>query len=1855
MEKLIKLYAYVDGTNDTPFPNEEQQVEVSTFRADYKRMGGAPTITCTASHELCLDSLWDYNVYASFNGERFFIKQIPTSSFDNTDSRYKHEIELVSERIILDNVYFYDVVDSSSSQDKPVSNSSKFTFFGDISEFASRLNESLNYSNVGYSVVVDSEITSESKQLSFQDQFFSNVLQEIYNTYNLPYYFNGKVIHIGYTDNAITHVFKYGVDESLLSVQKQNANFKIVNRVTGVGSQDNIPYYYPNDYESKDEVEANGGTWINPQTNLMPSIYRQSLGSERFYNALNNTYVNSQSGEYYTFENPYIEGKPKEHIVKFDDIKPTIKGIKNASGERIDSFIEFAYDLNDSDEVDEEGNYLHPYFFAKLRKFDGEYGFNLFNHAIDESEMTISMTSGTCGSCEFVVGADSNNQKNLVQVDSNGDLLRDENGNVRCGREGLQAETPQDQQNDTINNEVWIALRKDTNTFGIIMPNVASNYYPNAGDTFVILHIDLPKAYIIAAEDKLEEELIAYMALNNSEKFNFSISFSRIFFADNPDILSQLNENARLQIEYDNNLYELYVSSFSYNMSNDKPLPEIKVELSDTLTISQNAMQTAISEVKSDILSSVGHIDFLKQGLKYFLRKDVADRARGIITFEKGLEVGDFVTGASGAALFKDLTTGQTIMELDKLYVRMKAFFETLTIVEAQTISGKQIISPAGSVRCTNVEEYDDYYRCYFLNEQDGEKIENKFIEGDQVYSQMFNAKTGTSNKISNRYYWRLVTGVGENYIDLSKTDCDANSDAPMTGDVLNQRGHRYSENSERMNFIETSTVDGFSPSITLFHGVNSWSLDSKAYVQFGVDKTTNKAFMNVYGDMYVGDRNKTAYMRYTQEEGLVICGKLDVGTKLGDSYLKDLISASTPEGYQEFVEQITKKLDSLQNQIDGAIESFFYQYEPSLTNYPASEWIEEGTEEAHLNDTFTNLVDGRSWRWSVSDGVYGWVEITDTATTQALALAGKAQYTADGKRRVFVDTPYPPYDKGDLWAGGAESQLKVCINGRQKGNYEESDWGVADDSHAYADAQISKFKPVEDALLENTTIEGGLILSSMLMLGYTDESEQFRLMSGTNGVYDNTSSGGGIASWWGGGLHEWTDYYEWDGTWKPIEGKEIPSDMPTGIIRFDGTGYFANGAFWWDNEGKIHANPDALLLAFDVETGDESLAAAIINIRASMAQFKSMWEEKEDSYGNRYLYTTYPLVTQGGVTMYSGTDGLDVPSIYDGIPIDGTTIYWGTDSEGNKVLVSVGGQGGGSIEFPLTWSGFSSGNYDGSSKTNIYLPSNLSEFTDDVVSGNYLPINGNAATATYATTAGDSEKLGGITLSTLLSIIPSDTSDLNNGAGFITSSALSGYQTKITSTNKLAYSLISGAPDLSVYLTSSSASSTYQTKITSTSKLPASLVSGLATVATSGSYNDLTNKPTIPTNTNQLTNGAGFITSSSSISGNAATATQLKNSYTIWGQSFNGTGDVDGKMKITYANASTQYYADNATVIIRTAVNGGVMLGLSSNTSGFSVIESSKEGVGVMPLCLNATGGNVGIGTTSPEYKLDILTAANTSNYDLHYYNSSRKASLFVGYNSFWYGTSKTDNSAIFNVNAGMTSDGSGGNSVFSILGNGNVGIGTTSPSSKLHVEGVICSTVFKTGSSSFINGTIELYSGTPFIDFHHNNSTSDYTNRLIEGLSGQLTCTGKFRIGLSYSTSTDYNFHVNGTAYISSNLLTGGGITMYSQRSLKNVIDERGLSLRELSIIKPTRYTWKDKRDDKVHIGGIADDIQEVLPEVVYETNEGVLTMDYGNAGFAVASSLIKPVVSHEDRIKALEDEIAELKEMVKLLMGK
>lgn len=139
-----------------------------------------------------------------------------------------------------------------------------------------------------------------------------------------------------------------------------------------------------------------------------------------------------------------------------------------------------------------------------------------------------------------------------------------------------------------------------------------------------------------------------------------------------------------------------------------------------------------------------------------------------------------------------------------------------------------------------------------------------------------------------------------------------------------------------------------------------------------------------------------------------------------------------------------TTDINNLQSQIDGQIETFFYDYEPTLQNIPASEWTTNEERKKHEGDLFYWKTKGYAYRFMQDGATWKWQLVQDTDVTLALAAAEKAQDTADHKRRVFVVQPEPPYDIGDLWTQGSNGDLMRCKVARASGSYSASDWEKA-------------------------------------------------------------------------------------------------------------------------------------------------------------------------------------------------------------------------------------------------------------------------------------------------------------------------------------------------------------------------------------------------------------------------------------------------------------------------------------------------------------------------------------------------------------------------------------------------------------------------------------------------------------------------------------------------------------------------------------------------------------------------------------------------------------------------------------------
>ena len=608
--------------------------------------------------------------------------------------------------------------------------------------------------------------------------------------------------------------------------------------------------------------------------------------------------------------------------------------------------------------------------------------------------------------------------------------------------------------------------------------------------------------------EKAKEEIVRLLSdLNNYEVK----SYSDVFLEDNPQL--QIGQSITYK---DGHGYELATRVLKLSTN-------IDYDFIQSITIGNQVIKGTITQLKEDVQTiiasggssgngggySVSQLRKLiaKYGSDNFISKQFDDIAKGTITWEKvqrflkGMKV-----GANGDWTLDELDN--THLTTDYLQVRMKAIFETLEILHTDTLGGELFITPVGSNRILKVEEvnitYDGVsqkaYRCYFLGEQDGSKVENKWKVGDQARSKSFNLTAGKYHNVGNHYYWRLVIGVSSeaveidgkkyHYVDLSDIDKDAASDEPMVDDILNQCGNRT--DITRQSCLVFSAVDTYSPCITLYHGVNGYTFNNKEYVDYGVNHSTGKAFFHVYGDMYFGDRPISAnnyegdsYVKYDSDKKKVtIKGDLDIkSTYDGKTLDKYIADKSLDKNAVETIIKKSETITDLQNQIDGAIETWFYDGVPTLLNAPAIGWTTDKDKKTHLGDLYYDNKTGKAYRFAKDGSTYKWIIITDTELTKALEDSSQALKDAKSKRRIFGSQPVPPYDVNDMWVNATypsdgstyKNEILKCSTSKAEGEeFDIADWKLASKYTDDTKAEEAK-KAAEKAQAEIKTTQSNL------------------------------------------------------------------------------------------------------------------------------------------------------------------------------------------------------------------------------------------------------------------------------------------------------------------------------------------------------------------------------------------------------------------------------------------------------------------------------------------------------------------------------------------------------------------------------------------------------------------------------------------------------------------------------------------------------------------------------------------------------------------------------------------------------------
>ena len=488
----------------------------------------------------------------------------------------------------------------------------------------------ISLSGQAVSVNLDySDLTTVTFKLSYNVRFFYSNAADAPDSFFLRYSSPAPArLYSGSDSNRLWLIGEKFYNYSLLGISLPDsytnyANFHAEVSDNGLQGAERI-FSFPVTEQSDTKATAvtinvTGRDYTPPTGKLVPSIFRETNGEERFYYAINHadddsctdktsaqhTAFDTDNG-FLSFDNIYSTESAVQSVQTFEDIVPTIKNVTNAAGQKIAEIVDVAFDDDDNDNKDADDKYLHPYFYIRLRVFDGDMGFSLFDHALQGEEAKIRMTScNGCPTCQFTIQAlyDADGKAyNPVLVDSNGDILKGDYTN----RLSKSWKTCSEGNQDTSLHSVWIAVAKEETTLGTIMPSAAANLRPVAGDTFVITGISFPLTYIRAAERALDKALVDYMAERNSGTFEYDVTLSRIFLQDNPEITALINENSRLWLSYNKKAVQLYISAFSVSVD-DNALTNIAISLSSEFKAYESridkAISSAVASSKSDILS----------------------------------------------------------------------------------------------------------------------------------------------------------------------------------------------------------------------------------------------------------------------------------------------------------------------------------------------------------------------------------------------------------------------------------------------------------------------------------------------------------------------------------------------------------------------------------------------------------------------------------------------------------------------------------------------------------------------------------------------------------------------------------------------------------------------------------------------------------------------------------------------------------------------------------------------------------------------------------------------------------------------------------------------------------------------------------------------------------------------------------------------------------------------------------------------------------------------------------------------------------------------------------------------------
>lgn len=932
-----------------------------------------------------------------------------------------------------------------------------------------------------YVYKIDASVDSEAaKVVTYSSSSILDAISSIAQAFDCEWWFEGNILHFGTCENtnAITD-FRLG--SNIVSMSSSQSQATYANRIYAFGAARNLPSGYKSDSDAditKDGVVEK--RLMLPTSNQCSSYNKNLLEDNGF--ELKDGCIQVKG----LAEDQYVEGVTTNddiyprNLIKTGNVTSYEKDVEDESAQDGSTYIKRTfYRVNSLSIVDNDGGGTGDMAFRSSYKLSGKTLHIVFHSG---------SLNGMDFECEF-------------NPDGKSEILRDKDGKPIL-KDGNEQINPDSQVFEIIANE----------DYGRFLPD--TDLYPKAGDTFVLYNWDSTKlgnTLVSSASNELLTDSIKKLKKSQIDPSTYTCTAdSNYSFDEGKGKFHGVGDRVNL---YNKGYDETYRASriIGYELHLDLPFDGIKYYVGEKPSYSRlNAMESKIEELIYNGQSYVNggggkgssvyiiksydsttptdyNVYSAKKVEDSFLHKDKEDKALSLISFMRGLLVGNFST-LSGGSWTPD-TEGRSHLITDYLEVRMKAIFEELVIKKTSTIGGKEIISPAGGVAAYKVDEvtvtYKEVsqkaYRCYFLAEQDGDKVDNDFAMEDQVRSESFNLNAGKYHKTGNHFLWRLVIGRDEepvalegkkyHYIDLSETDCATGSDVPMKGDVLSQCGNR--SDPMRQSCLVFSAVDTYAPCLALYYGINSYSFDNKEYVEYGVDKSGDKpkAFFRSYGDAYIGDRptkdnnyEGDSYVKYDSEQKKVII-KAELSVK------------STLQG-----NTLEETFKDIQKQFDRKAETWYQAEDPSIA------WETDLEKSEHKGDLWYNTTNGETSYWNGSS----W---------QKQDIPDAVFDMIDGKSSIYVSKP-SSYEECDLWileaaytlGGVAYTKGELVTAIRSNTTFNAADWTkkviYTDDTEAKKAQASIKETQTNLTNLGNTVKSNRDAFDKFTEDGYLDSSE---------------------------------------------------------------------------------------------------------------------------------------------------------------------------------------------------------------------------------------------------------------------------------------------------------------------------------------------------------------------------------------------------------------------------------------------------------------------------------------------------------------------------------------------------------------------------------------------------------------------------------------------------------------------------------------------------------------------------------------------------------------------------------------------